>query len=193
MVSAADPRSEQTLKVVLRKRVERCGDKAWIVTPERGYTYREIDLASNCLGRCLMGLGIEMGQTVLIMVPDVIDYIQIWCALAKFGAIEVPVNVHYRGAILAHIINDSRADTMIVDRQYLDRVAVVAGELKGLKRLILYTEGAAGVKPERRGAARVATRARFLWTKPSASQAVPRGNRSRWESSQRGGRDRRRL
>ncbi len=144
MVTVADPRTEQTLKEVLRKRVERCGDKPWIVTPECQYSYREIDFTSNRLGHGLMGIGLEMGRTVLIMLPDVIDYIYIWCALAKFGAVEVPVNVHYRGGILTHIVNDSQADTMIVDRQYLDRVELVADELEGLKRLILYSEDADG-------------------------------------------------
>ena len=144
---ADDPRQEQTLAQVLKKRVERVGDKPWVLTSERPYTYREIDTASTRLGHGLMGIDLSKGETVLIFLPDTIDYIHIWCALAKFGAVEVPVNVHYRGGILAHVVNDSLAETMIVDRQYLDRLEVVLDEIKTVKRLILYSEKADGTEP----------------------------------------------
>jgi crotonobetaine/carnitine-CoA ligase len=144
---ADDPRREQTLAQVLKKRVQRVGDKPWVVTAERAYSYREIDTVSTRLGHGLMAAGIAKGETVLIFLPDTIDYIHIWCALAKFGAIEVPVNVHYQGGILAHVVNDSLAETMIVDRQYLDRLEVIRDEIETVQRLILYSEKADGTEP----------------------------------------------
>ena len=142
-----DPRTQQTLKEVLWRRVERCGDKPWIITPSAEYTYRQMDDLSNRLARGLAEVGIEFGETVLIFLPDTIDYVTVWCALAKLGAVEVPVNVHYRGTILTHVINDSRAESMIIDRQFLDRIDAVVDDLDGLKRLILYSENPTGEEP----------------------------------------------
>jgi crotonobetaine/carnitine-CoA ligase len=132
-----EPRSEQTLTQVLRRRAERCPDKAWIVTDERRVTYAEMDRLSNRLAHGLAGLGIQAGHTVLVMLPSDVEIVLAWCALAKLGAVEVPVNTHLRGAILAHVINDSTADTIIVDPQYLDRLEAIRDDLAGLRRLVV--------------------------------------------------------
>jgi len=121
----------------LRKRAERHGDKAWIVTGRRSFTYGEMDQQSDRLARGLAGLGIAGGDTVLIMLPNAVEIILVWCALAKLGAIEVPVNTHLRGAVLAHIVNNSAATTLVVDRQYCDRLQAVGDQLSGLERLVV--------------------------------------------------------
>jgi carnitine-CoA ligase len=144
---ALEPRRERTLKEVLKRRADRLGDKPWIVTAERAYGYRHMDRTSNRLARGLEGVGIKAGETILLMLPDTIDYILAWCALAKIGAVEVPVNNHARGTVFAHVVNDSLAKTMIVDRQYLDRLEFVLADLKGLERVILYSKDAKGTEP----------------------------------------------
>lgn len=144
---ALEPRKERTLREVLKRRADKLGDKPWIVTAERAYSYREMDKRSNALARGFLKQGIKHGDTVLIMLPDTIDYILAWCALAKIGAIEVPVNNHAKGTVFAHILNDSLARTMIVDRQYLDRIEFVLGDLQDLKRLVLYSKDANGKEP----------------------------------------------
>lgn len=133
-----DPRLEQDLATVLAKRVARSPDKAWILTEERSYSYQEIDERSGRLAQGFTDAGISPGDTVLIMLPDTVDYVVIWCALAKIGAIEVPVNVHYRGGILAHVVNDSLAKMMVIDGQFVDRLAGIAGEVEHLENLVLY-------------------------------------------------------
>ena len=139
-MNLVDPRSEQDLATVLRRRSENCPDKNWIVTPNTSYTYREMDTRSGRLAQGLADLDIQFGNTVLIMLPDTVDYILVWCGISKIGAIEVPVNVHYKGALLAYLINDSLAETIVVDVRFLDRLADVSGDLERLKRLIIYSE-----------------------------------------------------
>jgi crotonobetaine/carnitine-CoA ligase len=57
----------------------------------------------------------------------------------------VPLNTAYRGTILAHVINDSRARTVIVAAEFLERLAAVAGELRHLERCVVHGGGDAGV------------------------------------------------
>ena len=44
-----------------------------------------------------------------------VEQVFLWCALSKCGAPLVPVNTHYRGNIFAYLINDSRAETIVID------------------------------------------------------------------------------
>ncbi len=48
-----EPRNQQTLPRVLRKRAERQANKAWIVTDQRSFTYGEMNRQSDRLARCL--------------------------------------------------------------------------------------------------------------------------------------------
>jgi crotonobetaine/carnitine-CoA ligase len=70
-----------------------------------------------------------------------------WLGLAWLGAIEVPINNHYRGALLAHALNLTRASVMLVRAQFLDRVIEVADGLKHLRRVIVIDGEPAGDAP----------------------------------------------
>ncbi len=135
MIPFDDPREEQDFATVLRKRRERSPMKPWVVTETDSYSYGDIDIRSGRMASGFAEAGVTAGDTVLIMLPDTIDYIWTWCALSKIGAIEVPLNVHYRGSILAYVINDSLAKVMVVDVEYLERIEAVADQLETLERL----------------------------------------------------------
>ena len=130
-----DPRDERDLASVLSKRVARSPDKPWLVTDDGSYSYSDIDTRAGRLARGFAQAGVAAGDTVLLMLPDTVDYICLWCALSKIGAIEVPVNVHHRGSILSYLINDSQAEVLVVDAQYLERIEAVADDLDTLKRI----------------------------------------------------------
>jgi crotonobetaine/carnitine-CoA ligase len=123
--------SERSILHVLRRRLADCPDKPWLILPEAALTYREADALSNRFARGMLNSGITAGETLLVMLPNDLDLILAWLACAKLGVIEVPVNTAYRGDILAHIIEDSRARHMLVSSAFLGRL----GELKGLGSL----------------------------------------------------------
>ena len=138
------PIDERTLGQVLACRAIEFGNKPLIISPDGDSTsYLELHEVSNRIARGIVALGIKHQERVLVMMPDVIDNIRVWCGLAKRGAVEVPVNHAYRGDVLAHIVNDSTARTIVVDRGFLDRLEDICDQLKFLERCIIYTENAA--------------------------------------------------
>ena len=139
-MSLVDPVTSRDLSTVLARRVNHSADKPWILTADRAYSYAEMDALSGQLAKGLVDAGICSGDTVLIMLPDTVDFILTWCALSKFGGIEVPVNVHNRGNPLAYLINDSLAQSIIIDVKFLDRLIDLESEFKHLKKIILYDE-----------------------------------------------------
>jgi crotonobetaine/carnitine-CoA ligase len=144
------PRSKDypTIAEQLRRAAAKHGDRPWIVTAERHVTYREMDELSDRLAHGLAELGIEKGQTVLVMLPNTIDFVLVFAALGKLGALQVPINTAYRGGIFTHVLNDSLATTMIVDRQHLDNLEAIEPTLERLDRLVLYTEGGSPAAPD---------------------------------------------
>jgi crotonobetaine/carnitine-CoA ligase len=145
MMPVPDPRAEQTVAQVLASRAARHGDKAFIVTDHGSHSYGDVERSSNRLAHGLADLGITAGETVLVMLPNIVEFIALWCGLAKLGALQVPVNTAYRGDIFVHVVNDSAATTMIVHESFVDRLVDVAPRLETVKRLIVMGDsGSAG-------------------------------------------------
>lgn len=131
-------RREQTVMEVLRRSVAAHGDTPFLIEDGMAHNYRDIDAASNRLAHGLAARGVAAGQTVLMMMANRADVIVLWLALAKLGAIEVPVNSAYRGGVLAHIVNDSRATTLVCGRDFLERIEAITGEITGLERIVVH-------------------------------------------------------
>lgn len=130
---------ERTAIRVLRDQVARTPDAILLRTDERTYTRAEVDRITNRLARGLRGAGVGEGDTVLLLLGNSPFYIFCWLALAKLGAIEVPVNTQYRGQMLAHVVNSSGAKVLIIDPEFAETVAQLEGELPGLEATLLST------------------------------------------------------
>src|SRR5260370_32103433 len=146
MPLAAAP-DERTLVHVLRKAADAFPDKDWPVTDAGAATYREMETLSNRLANGLAAAGIGGGRTVLVMMQDVIVFVAVWAAMCKSGGIEVPVNTAYRGDILVHVANDSRAETLIIDGRFLERFEAVAARLLQVNGIFLPGGGPAAQTP----------------------------------------------
>ena len=135
------PLEERTLARRLSASAERFPDKVAVRAAGGGeFTYAGLDKASNRLAHGLAALGVGSQEPLLVMLPDTLDFVVTWCGMAKHGAVQVPVNLAYRGRMLAHICNHSTAKTMIVDRCHLETLETIADDLQHLDHLVIYAE-----------------------------------------------------
>jgi len=72
-------------------------------------TYSDLDRRTDALAWGLRQKGLGPGDIVVLMMPNSIDWIIAYYALAKLGAVVLPVNFLYRTDELAHIFRDSKA------------------------------------------------------------------------------------
>jgi crotonobetaine/carnitine-CoA ligase len=128
----------ETLAHVLAQRLADAGDKPWILAETGSFTYRDVDRLACRLANGLARLGVGRGDTVLLMLNNCIEFIALWCALAKIGAIEVPVNCHYKSRLLSHLMNDSGARVIIADSEFLPRLSEISSELSTLSSAVIF-------------------------------------------------------
>ena len=88
---------EATLSHVLARRLADSADKPWILTETGSFTYRDVDRLACRFANGLARLGVARGDTVLLMLNNCIEFIALWCALTKLGAIEVPGELPLQG------------------------------------------------------------------------------------------------
>ncbi|HEX7784522.1 MAG TPA: AMP-binding protein [Sphingobium sp.] len=130
-------RSADVYHRILRRHAAQQPSKIFVRDDARSLTYLEVEQATNHLAVQLADLGVEKGATVLVMKPSGIDYVLLWFAVMKLGAIFVPMNDSYRGNILVHQANDSEARLMVVHGDLVDRLEAVADRLQHLQHLVL--------------------------------------------------------
>ena len=132
---------DRTVGRILSIRAEEFGEKVFVETTEGdSVTYKQMHEQSNSLAHGLEDFGVGFQETVLVMLPDTIDYLTVWCGLSKRGAVEVPINLAYRKNILVRLCNESGAQKLIVDRSMVQRFEEVAESLNHLNCVILYSE-----------------------------------------------------
>ncbi len=102
---------------------------AWIfdATGER-FTFADVDRRSTGFALALRGLGVEPGDRVAVMLRNQPEFPLLWLALAKLGAVLVPVNTGYREFDGAHVLRHSGARFAIVAEEFTGLLSKIAPE-----------------------------------------------------------------
>jgi carnitine-CoA ligase len=100
---------------------------------DSGELYNNVALLEAVRKRAaaLQGLGVQQGEYVLSWLPNSPLAVLNFLALNYLGAIYVPINTAYKGALLQHVIHNSGATLMIADGRLLPQLqGVDAGKLR---------------------------------------------------------------
>ena len=87
------------------------------------WTYRQTQAIARRTAIGLAALGVAQGDKVLSWLPNGPDAIRIWFGLNYLGAVYVPINLAYRGGLLAHVVANSDARLIVAHADLLGRLA----------------------------------------------------------------------
>jgi crotonobetaine/carnitine-CoA ligase len=121
----------------LRHRAETMPDRPFLDCGDGMMTFAEVHRRAEAVAGSLSALGIGKGDRVAVILPNCTDFAIALFALARLGAIQVPVNVFLKGDFLRHQMLDSGAVAVIADGPGLDEVAKIADELPELRLRVL--------------------------------------------------------
>jgi crotonobetaine/carnitine-CoA ligase len=140
-VTFEHPVRERLLGHLLEDRAARYGERQFLnFKGERAITYQELNCRANRFANGLRALGLEREKKLAVMLPNCPEYLALLFGAAKLGAVTVPINTAYKGDLLAHIINNSDAEVLVVDEQYLEVISQIADRLNGLRTILLFSE-----------------------------------------------------
>lgn len=130
---------------VLRTRAQTHRAETFLEFADGEISYGEVDAMADRVAQGLAAMGLGRGDHVGIMLPNCADFLYLIFALARLGAVAVPVNTAYRGELLRHVLDSSDVSTLVIDGPYADRLAPVADRLPGLGRVIVRTDASSEV------------------------------------------------
>ena len=99
-------------------------NKPAIIFNGRTVTYRELHARSNRTAAWMQSLGIEKGDRVAVMLSNSMEFIDIFLACSRLGAIFVPINYRITATELKHPISNARPRLFIFDPSFEEMVLV---------------------------------------------------------------------
>ncbi len=111
----------QTLGDLLRRTAARLPDKTALVCGDRRDTFAELDAAVNRTAHSLADRGVAKGDRVALLSHNSRAFVVLYFALARLGAISVPVNFMLGGEEVAYVLRHSGATGLVVEDALADR------------------------------------------------------------------------
>ena len=128
---------------------KRYGDRTALIDGDRTFTYAEIDRLTNNLALNLLELGMKPLDRVVPTLPNVAEFVILYFALQKIGAIPIAALVTHRYAEISQFVQLSSATTCVYpdksgDFEFAPIVERIQAEHPSLKLRIVLGEPKAG-------------------------------------------------
>ena len=118
------PPEDCVLRYVLDKQARLRPDKDFIRRVDgSGIGYREFRDSVERMAAGFAALGVKQDDTVTVWLPNSVEMVRVWCAINWLGATYVPVNVAYRGNVLAHVLANAGSTLIVASVDLLPRLA----------------------------------------------------------------------
>ena len=108
----------KTIAELLDRRVRQTPEDVFGLHGDDEITFRDLQTRVNRLANGLTALGVTAGQRVAVVFANHPDHIFTFFALAKLGAVWVPINTNLRGAGLDYVIEQAAPGTLILDGEF---------------------------------------------------------------------------
>ncbi|MEY2890643.1 MAG: hypothetical protein RJA98_551, partial [Pseudomonadota bacterium] len=122
-----------TLAQSLDEAASRFAERPLVITDSHTHSYRDIQRWSRELAAGLVSLGVGVGDHVAVVLGNFSDFVALKYAIARIGAVAVPINYSLRRQELSYILGQSDSKVLVTmdrlrDRDYLDDLdALVPG------------------------------------------------------------------
>jgi acyl-CoA synthetase (AMP-forming)/AMP-acid ligase II len=113
--------------LLLKKRAQISPDKEAFVEYERGrrFSFKQLNQRANKIANTLLANAVEPGDRVAVLMKNGIEFVETYFAVAKIGAILVPVNWRLVAAEISYILADSGTSALVYDSDFDTAVSAI--------------------------------------------------------------------
>jgi fatty-acyl-CoA synthase len=115
-------------------------DREAIVYGKKRFTYKQFNARINQLAHALLSLKIKKGSKVALLMYNCNEFLEAYFALAKIGAIGVPLNFRLGMEEIKYIVNHSDSEAFIVGEAFTQNIKGIQKDLPQVKSYISVSE-----------------------------------------------------
>lgn len=128
-----------TLGSVLRETARCHGDRTALVTTEARLTWAELDAEVDRAAAVLAGVGVGHGDVVAIILSKRAELVTAFLALARLGAVHLPVNANLRTAHIREQFATAGVTAVVTEARYDSVLDALGSTLPGQDRVFSVT------------------------------------------------------
>ncbi len=131
---------KHTIPELYDRCVEFYGDRTAITFNDKSYTYKEMGHYANCLVNAFLDMGLKKGDTVAFLMANCPEYIFCEYAIAKTGAVRVPLAVLLSSNDHIYMMNQAECTTLVYHERMAARVKDMIPQLETVKTFVCISE-----------------------------------------------------
>jgi len=128
---------EETARRMPHKCAVKFGKHKFLGFGKQKLTFQQLNESVNKAAHGLRALGVEKGDRVGILSGNCPEYIIGYFAVAKLGAIAVPINSFLVGDEIKYIANDCQIKVLLTSKKFLKTVQPVLSQIESLKYVVV--------------------------------------------------------
>src|SRR5947207_10781908 len=105
--------------------------------PGRAVPWDDVMSGANRWGNALVDLGVVIEQRVLLVLDDTPAFVAMFWGTVKIGAVAVPVNPLMTGDEYAFMLNDSRAQVVVVEERVAPAILAVRDRCPHVRAIVV--------------------------------------------------------
>ena len=107
-------------------------DHLAIVFKDQRLTHLEFNKSINRLANALMDIGVKKGDKVATVLPNCLEQLEVYWAVAKIGAVVVPFSILLRSKAMATLLRDSDTNTIVTNSTFVETINSIKPELPAI-------------------------------------------------------------
>jgi acyl-CoA synthetase (AMP-forming)/AMP-acid ligase II len=107
-------------------------DHTAVVFKNSRITFREFNQRVNRLANALLDLGLRKDDKIATILPNCLELLEVYWAVARIGAVVVPLSTLTRGRGLVNLLRDSDVTTVVTNLDLVAEVDAIKQDLSGI-------------------------------------------------------------
>ena len=133
---------EKNIGTLIEKAARRYNEKIAIHFDyeDISFSFRQLNERVNQFANVFSANGIKCGDHVAVMLPNCPEFPLSWLALAKIGAVMVPINNRYKAVDLEYVLNDSDSCALVINSDFAPTYREIRYQTPQIKKTFIVGE-----------------------------------------------------
>jgi fatty-acyl-CoA synthase len=113
------------------------GKNTGVICGNQRFSYAEYGQRVNRLSNALKGLGVQKGDRVSYFGYNCHRLLESFFGIPQIGAILLPLNIRLISDDFKHIINESKPNVILLDKDFIPQMESIRGDIPSVKHYVL--------------------------------------------------------